>query len=94
VVQEALTNIIKHAGASTIHVVLISRDGGYAVEVRDDGRGFRADATTSRPGHVGLVSMRQRVELTGGSWSLDSAPGQGTVVKAWVPAGHEEDADG
>lgn len=94
VVQEALTNIMKHAEASAIHVELRSRDGGYAIEVRDDGRGFQPDATATRPGHVGLVSMQQRVALTGGVLSLDSAPGRGTVVQAWVPAGHEEDGDG
>jgi signal transduction histidine kinase len=82
--QEALTNIVKHARAG--HVWLTLREDAEAVtlEIRDDGVGFRPEEapTLVEDGHLGLIAMRERVETIGGSWELQSSPGEGTVVRA------------
>ena len=84
--REALANARTHAGASRIDVVLQERDGGFAVMVRDDGKGFAAEhALRARPGHLGLPALLERVEMAGGSLRLDSRPGGGSTVEVWVP---------
>jgi signal transduction histidine kinase len=88
VVQEALTNVAKHAGASRVIVYLRVDEGQVETRVSDDGIGFDAATSgelTSR-GHYGLAGMRERVEMAGGSYRLISAPGYGTVVLARVPS--------
>lgn len=91
VAQEALTNARKHARATRVRVRLENREGGVLLEVHDDGTGFDPDREDSRIGHLGLVSMRERVELAAGWWRIDSAPGEGTTVRAWVPlAGQQQ----
>jgi signal transduction histidine kinase len=87
VVQEALTNVAKHSGASRVTVYLRADEGEVETRVSDDGIGFdalTAGELTNR-GHYGLAGMRERVELAGGSYRLISAPGYGTVVLARVP---------
>lgn len=85
-VQESLTNIAKHAKASTVHVTLRETTGapaGIEVAVQDDGRGFDPNAV---PGSQhGLLGMRQRVQALDGRLQLDSAPGRGTRLVAWLP---------
>ena len=81
-IQEALTNIAKHAGAATVHVALRVDDEQVEVEVRDDGVGFDPDAHTSG---FGLAGMRERVYLAGGSLELCSGA-EGTTVRAHLPA--------
>jgi signal transduction histidine kinase len=84
-VQEALTNTAKHAGADRAEARIIERDGEISIEVSDEGIGFDpADAT---PG-FGLVGMRERVELAGGTLSVESQRGTGTRVSATLPARH------
>jgi signal transduction histidine kinase len=87
VAVEALTNVRKHADAHTIEVVLERRGGGVAVRIRDDGRGFDLPApdAAAEPGHIGIVSMRERAEAAGGRLELRSAPGSGTLVDFWMP---------
>ncbi len=86
IAQEALTNVRKHARASRVEVLVEQRDGGLLLRVRDDGAGFRVGETTDAPhGHLGLTSMRERAEMAGGWLRVDSTPGLGTVVEAWVP---------
>jgi signal transduction histidine kinase len=87
VALEALTNVRKHAGASQVEVLLERRGLGVAVQVRDDGRGFDLPAPDAAPeaGHIGLVSMRERAEASGGRFWLESSPGDGTTVDFWVP---------
>jgi signal transduction histidine kinase len=88
VVQEALTNVAKHAGASRVIVYLRVDEGQVETRVSDDGVGFDTATSgelTSR-GHYGLAGMRERVEMAGGSYRLISAPGYGTVVLARVPS--------
>ena len=88
VATEALTNVRKHAQASHVEVVLEDRDGGCEVRIVDDGVGFDAASNGASPaGHMGLSSMRERAELSGGRFELTSTPGAGTVVACWLPSG-------
>ena len=88
-VQEGLTNVIKHAGAERVSVEVMEEDDFVTVAVRDDGVGFDPDQHTEG---FGLVGMHERADLVGGSISIDSEPGRGTTVKARVPARHRERA--
>jgi two-component system, NarL family, sensor histidine kinase DevS len=89
IVQEALTNAAKHGGAATARVRVREDAGLVQVTVHDDGAGFEPHATT---GGFGLVGMRERAELLGGSLRIDSAPGAGTTVSASLPAAQVADA--
>jgi len=82
-VQEALTNVVKHAGAETVSVVLARRDGGVSAVVEDDGRGFAPQDV--RGDALGLVGMRERLALLGGTLAVESAPATGTSLVAFVP---------
>jgi signal transduction histidine kinase len=84
IAQEALHNTVKHARASQIELRLQQVGEMVSVEVSDNGRGF--DTTSSFPGHLGLHSMQERVKSLGGELRIDSAPGQGTRIRANVPA--------
>jgi signal transduction histidine kinase len=83
VVQEALTNVAKHAKASNVWVRLVAGRDGVGLLVRDDGVGFDpAEAARLPDGeHFGLAGMRERVELIGGRWELSSGPDEGTVIR-------------
>jgi signal transduction histidine kinase len=83
VVQEALSNIGKHSGASRAIVTVRSHDGKAELEVRDDGDGF--DSSTANSG-FGLIGMRERAALVGGTLEVDSADGTGTSIRAVFPA--------
>jgi len=85
VAQEALHNIIKHAGASRVNVRLGRTAEVIILEIRDNGRGF--DPLGSFPGHLGLRSMQERVSHLGGRLQIESAPGQGTHILTQVPSG-------
>jgi signal transduction histidine kinase len=81
-VQEALNNVIKHAGATRVEVHVSDRDGGITLIVRDDGNGF--DPGRGSAG-FGLVGMRERLALVKGELNVDSSPGAGTLVRASIP---------
>jgi signal transduction histidine kinase len=83
IVQEALTNIVKHAEASTVSVLLVRRNAGATVVVEDNGRGF--DPTGLREEGMGIVGMRERVELHEGRLTVESTPGSGATLVAEVP---------
>ncbi|MBN1530512.1 MAG: response regulator [Thermoleophilaceae bacterium] len=84
--REALANVRNHAGASRVEVRLEDDGEGFALEVRDDGRGFDPEqGLRVRPGHLGLPAMRERVEITGGRLELESRPGSGTALRVWLP---------
>jgi signal transduction histidine kinase len=87
VALEALTNVRKHAGANLVEVMLERRGVGVAVRVCDDGQGFDLPApdAPAEPGHIGLVTMRERAEAAGGRFALKSRPGGGTTVDFWMP---------
>ena len=83
IVQEALANIVKHADASHVSILLTRSDRSVAAVVEDDGRGFDGDAT--RDDVLGIVGMRERVGLVGGRLRVESTVGSGTTVAAEVP---------
>ena len=87
VALEALTNVRKHANASLVEVLLERRGVGVMLSIRDDGGGFELPApdASAEPGHIGLVSMRERAEAAGGRFAMTSAPGSGTTVEFWMP---------
>lgn len=86
-VQEALTNVEKHAQAAQVWVTVDAPPGkDLKVVIKDDGVGFEVQARRgSDTGHFGLVGMRERVELLGGKFEIQSAPGGGTRVQFTVP---------
>jgi signal transduction histidine kinase len=81
--QEALHNTVKHARASQVQMSLAETDGRIVLQVEDDGQGF--DPGGEFPGHLGLRSMKERMERLGGRFSVESSPGAGTRVRAEVP---------
>ena len=83
VVQEALTNVVKHAGGAHARVLLDWGDDALVIGVADDGRGGAADAT----GGHGLIGMRERVALYGGSLETGARPGGGFSVRVRLPLG-------
>jgi len=86
-VLEVLANVRKHARASTVTVELLDLEGGYLVRIVDDGVGYDPADIEDRPGHLGLVLIRERAELAGGWSRIESSPGTGTTVEFWVPLG-------
>ena len=84
VVQEALTNVVKHSGAEHVSIVISNRDGGIAATIDDDGRGFENDDV--RADALGLLGMRERLALVGGKLEVESSTGSGTTIAAQVPA--------
>ena len=86
IAQEAVTNAIKHAGASGISIKLHMEPGKLYLRIKDDGRGFNQEGVfASLAGHFGLIGMRERAERLGGELRLRSQPGEGTEVEVSVP---------
>lgn len=93
IVQEAINNIIKHADARRVEIDLTYGEHGTRVSVRDDGRGFDLERvkqiqSSSRPS-LGLAGMQERAALLGGTVSIQSRPGQGTMVECYLPYHYE-----
>jgi signal transduction histidine kinase len=84
VVQEALTNIARHAHARNVSVTLDVDDRDAGIEIRDDGVGFDTEAAASR-GRFGMVGIRERARLIGGRCTVDSGPGGGTCIRIRFP---------
>jgi signal transduction histidine kinase len=87
ILQEALTNVARHARAQVVGVELKHAGSVLELVVRDDGVGFDAGAALDEASALGLHGMRERVALLGGSVEIESRPGLGTTVRARVPAG-------
>jgi signal transduction histidine kinase len=98
VAQEALTNIARHADASDVEVTVAYQPDRVTIEVADDGKGFDPAVMTAGDDlsgrGLGLLGMRERVELAEGQITIESAPGQGTRVKVTVPIPGTTQADG
>jgi len=87
-VQEALNNTVKHAGAERVDVAIREDETSVTITVHDDGAGFRMDGAHTG---FGLLGMRERAELIGGELSIESVLGEGTTVSATLPARHDID---
>ncbi|MDK2744636.1 MAG: sensor histidine kinase [Nitrospira sp. BO4] len=87
--QEALANISRHARANNVQVELRRLRDGLQLLVSDDGVGFDVNRDDGRRGSLGLLSMRERVSLVAGTFDIQSTPGEGTRVCAWVPLKQE-----
>jgi signal transduction histidine kinase/streptogramin lyase len=86
IAQEAVTNVLKHAGAKNIGIKVHTEARKLYLRIRDNGRGFETpDVFSSRGGHFGLIGMRERAERLGGELKLASNPGEGTEVEVTVP---------
>jgi PAS domain S-box-containing protein len=83
ILQESLTNVMRHAEAHTVELNLSLDDGLLCMSVADDGRGF--DQAAERPLSFGLVGMRERVLIMGGQLHLDSTLGEGTTLRIFIP---------
>lgn len=86
IAREALANVRKHANARRVSILARTDGGELLLRIADDGVGFVPDrADAGPPGHLGLLSMRERAELVGGRCTITSAPGAGTTVELRVP---------
>jgi signal transduction histidine kinase len=83
IVQEALTNVVKHADAGKVSVLLVRREGSVTAVIEDDGRGF--DPGNTREDGLGLLGMRERVELHDGRLKIEAAQGSGTTLVVEMP---------
>jgi two-component system sensor histidine kinase UhpB len=90
IVQEALTNIARHAHASQVSVHIGDSEKGMELEVADNGRGFAFHLPEGKKTY-GLLGMRERARMLGGSLEIDGTAGQGTTVRATIPFAHEGD---
>ena len=86
VVQEALTNVARHAQTTDVKLAVRSERGAIEVNIEDNGVGFDPDAVSSFVS-TGLAGMRERVELLGGDFDVVATPGEGTTIAARLPAG-------
>ena len=92
IAQEALSNAGRHAAARHVVISLTERDGAGVLEVADDGTGFDIhlrEVDHVRDGHFGLAGLRERAEALGGHLEIESAPGQGTTIRARLPLKEE-----
>ena len=83
ILQESLTNVMRHAEAHTVELSLTLSDGVLCMRIADDGKGF--DLRAERPASFGLVGMRERVLIMGGQLHLDTLPGEGTTLRIHIP---------
>jgi PAS domain S-box-containing protein len=89
IAQESLTNIARHAAADSVEISLAGAAGEYVLKVRDNGKGFNVDAV--KPSSFGLVGMRERVLMLGGTLTIDSRAGSGTEIIVRIPKGNNCD---
>jgi signal transduction histidine kinase len=87
VAQEALTNVARHAQASQVEVKIQKLDGAVCMAIKDDGKGFQDQRglDVKKSTRLGLLGMRERLQMVGGTFSVTSAPGKGTTVLARIP---------
>jgi signal transduction histidine kinase len=86
IASEAVNNSVKHSGAKTIEVVLQCDAEALRILVKDDGAGFSRENGNVRPGHYGLIGMKERAAQIGATLNLASEPGRGTTVSVLLPA--------
>jgi signal transduction histidine kinase len=90
VAQESLTNVARHAQASRVEVSIQKLPGAARMEIKDDGKSFQVERVLHARGNkrLGLLGMRERVEMVGGTFCVESAPGRGTTVRVEIPFAH------
>ncbi len=87
ILQEALNNISKHARATRVKIALKAHQDGLRLRIRDNGRGFDTDKAHRLNAGLGLMSMRERAEVSGGVFDVRSTPGKGTLIEVlWAPS--------
>jgi PAS domain S-box-containing protein len=91
IAQEALTNIVKHAGAQNVTVRIIRGYPDLILTVEDDGSGFSTDGEETRGKGLGIINMRERAEGMGGRFRIFSSPGRGTRIRASIPMEGQDD---
>jgi PAS domain S-box-containing protein len=84
--QEALTNVVRHARASAVHVALTERANTFELRIRDNGIGI-TEAQARHPAAIGLLGMRERAALIGGTFAIEGRRGKGTVITVRLPIG-------
>ena len=89
VAQEDLTNVARHAKASQVEVNIQQPNGTIRMEITDNGNGFQVAGKSSSAKHnrLGHLGMRERAEMAGGTFSVESVPGQATTVRGEIPPG-------
>ena len=87
VAQEALTNVARHAQATQVSVSISDINGAIRMEIIDNGKSFHVEKTLLARNNkrLGLVGMKERVEMVGGTLTIESAPDKGTTVRAEIP---------
>jgi signal transduction histidine kinase len=87
IVQEALNNVAKHSGAKRVEVSVIENEDSIGLVIQDEGVGFDLNSTIKENSGrgIGLAGMRERVEVTAGTFRIESAPGKGTTLRAFWP---------
>ena len=87
IAQEALTNVARHAEASHVELSIASHDHGFRMSIRDNGQGFRPGAASKGKNNnrLGLLGMRERIEMIGGTFRIDSVRGESTIVEIEIP---------
>ena len=102
VAQEALNNVARHAQASRAEVTIQKLDGQVCMKIIDNGKGFPAERAlhAKRSKRLGLLGMKERLEMVNGNFTIESVPGKGTTIQAQVPLadvrarGRAEDSPG
>ncbi|MDQ5907761.1 MAG: two-component system, NarL family, sensor histidine kinase DegS, partial [Pseudomonadota bacterium] len=91
IVQEAVSNAVRHAAASHVTVTIESKGPHLLLQVTDDGGGFQPEKIYAERGHhpLGLLGLRERAAMQGGELQIHSTPGQGTEIRAIFPLGTE-----
>ena len=86
--RKPLTNVARHAGATEAVVNISKLDGSVVMSIKDNGKGFHTNGLSrgKKSKRLGLLGMRERVEMIGGSFAVESVPGQGTTIQARDPA--------
>ncbi len=93
IAQEALQNVLKHAGAGAVTVSLHSAGSAYTMRIADDGRGFERDTAGGAAAGIGLRNMEERAAAMGGAFRLDSTPGRGAIITVSIPLSADDAAD-
>lgn len=88
IIQEMLTNVARHAVAAHLRVTLLQDNGNVSLVVQDDGKGFTVGKVKKRS--FGLLGIRERVAMLGGTLDLQSAPGEGTTIRVTLPRHPQE----